>query len=91
MAFFPKEWIVTNLLNGVASDYIEHLDPTKLEFEGYKGILTVRDVRLKRTALDKLQLPIAVTEGSTIKLLRITFPFFQDFYLAEKSVIIEVH
>ncbi len=85
-----KEWIVTKFLKAFGGEYIEDVDPASIVFEGIKGVLTMHDVRLKRSALDTLQLPIAVTEGSTIKLLRITFPIIKDFYLKEQAVMVQV-
>lgn len=55
--------LVTNLLNRVLGMYVQNFDPKQLSFGIWSGALTLRNLELRKEALDQLHLPLNVVEG----------------------------
>ncbi|TVY26507.1 Vacuolar protein sorting-associated protein [Lachnellula hyalina] len=57
------EGLVSSLLNRFLGMYIRNFDPGQLKVGIWGGDVTLRDLELRREALDQLKLPINVVEG----------------------------
>ncbi|KAI9229411.1 MAG: hypothetical protein DHS80DRAFT_13996 [Piptocephalis tieghemiana] len=57
------ETLVANVLNKVLGDYVDNLETKQLNIGIWSGDVVLRNLRLKREALDKFELPIDVVEG----------------------------
>ncbi|KAI7898920.1 uncharacterized protein BX663DRAFT_555462 [Cokeromyces recurvatus] len=57
------ESLVASILNRVLKDYVSNLNYDQLKIGMWKGEVNLRDLKLRKDALDKLQLPINVSEG----------------------------
>ncbi|KAI9189680.1 Vacuolar protein sorting-associated protein 13 [Blastocladiella emersonii ATCC 22665] len=57
------EQVVANLLNRVLGDFVENLATDQLNIGIWNGDVQLRNLRLRRDALDKLDLPITVVQG----------------------------
>ncbi|KAG1730517.1 N-terminal region of Chorein, a TM vesicle-mediated sorter-domain-containing protein [Suillus paluster] len=54
---------VSNLFNRILAPYVENLDMNSLKYSIGQGQVTLRNLRLKKGALDKFRLPVDVIEG----------------------------
>ncbi|XP_063901718.1 uncharacterized protein LOC135121330 [Zophobas morio] len=63
------ESLAANLLNRYIGAYIENIDPEKLSIAAWKGEVSLTKVKLSKSALDKLDLPVEVTFGYLENLL----------------------
>ncbi|KAH8120322.1 vacuolar protein sorting-associated protein vps13 [Phellopilus nigrolimitatus] len=68
IANYAKPW-VTRLLMSFIGAYVENLSSEQLDVGVGKGEVDLRDLRLKKSALDKLGLPFEVVEGRIGKFL----------------------
>ncbi|KAI8888651.1 hypothetical protein K501DRAFT_320796 [Backusella circina FSU 941] len=57
------ESVVSTLLNRVLGTYVSNLDASQLKIGIWSGEVTLRDLKLRREALDNLDLPVDVLEG----------------------------
>ncbi|KAK3299597.1 uncharacterized protein B0H64DRAFT_389102 [Chaetomium fimeti] len=57
------EGLVAGLLNRFLGMYVKNFDPTQLKVGIWSGDVKLRDLELRREALDQLKLPINVVEG----------------------------
>ncbi|KAJ2900637.1 hypothetical protein MKZ38_002296 [Zalerion maritima] len=57
------EGLVAGLLNRFLGMYVKNFDPGQLRVGIWSGDVTLRDLELRREALDQLKLPINVAEG----------------------------
>ena len=57
------EGLVAGLLNRFLGMYVKNFDPTQLKVGIWSGDVKLRDLELRREALDQLKLPINVMEG----------------------------
>lgn len=57
------ETLVASILNRFLGSYVENFDPNKLKIGLLSGDVKLGGLKLKRSVLDKLQLPIDVLEG----------------------------
>ncbi|PRT56259.1 Vacuolar protein sorting-associated protein 13 [Wickerhamiella sorbophila] len=57
------ESVVATILNRVVGAYVENFDPKQLNIGILSGDVKLRNLRLKRAALDKLHLPVNVIDG----------------------------
>ncbi|KAG6259689.1 hypothetical protein E4U24_000004 [Claviceps purpurea] len=57
------EGLVAGLLNRFLGLYVENFDPTQLKVGIWSGDVKLRNLHLRREALDQLKLPINVVEG----------------------------
>jgi vacuolar protein sorting-associated protein 13A/C len=57
------EGLVSNLLNRFLGMYVQNFDPKQLNVGIWSGDVKLRDLELRREALDQLHLPINVVEG----------------------------
>ncbi|KAI5452535.1 Vacuolar protein sorting-associated protein 13, variant 2 [Naganishia albida] len=55
--------VVTRLINGFVAPYIENLTDRDLQFSLVSGSLALKDLQIKREALDALNLPVEVHKG----------------------------
>ncbi|KAG8880371.1 hypothetical protein FRB97_000908 [Tulasnella sp. 331] len=62
MAAFMKQ-IVSYGLNQFIAPYVDNFDSDKLSGGLYSGVVKMKDLRIKKGALDNLRLPIDVLEG----------------------------
>ncbi|KAI9888280.1 MAG: hypothetical protein M1814_000770 [Vezdaea aestivalis] len=68
------EGLVATLLNRFLGVYVQNFDPTQLNVGIWSGDVKLRDLELRREALDALKLPIDVVEGH-IGLLTLSIPW----------------
>ncbi|CAK7205487.1 Vacuolar protein sorting-associated protein 13 [Sporothrix eucalyptigena] len=68
------EGLVAGLLNRFLGMYVENFDPTQLKVGIWSGDVKLRDLELRREALDQLKLPINVVEGH-LGQLTLTIPW----------------
>src|SRR2546430_14554741 len=68
------EGLVATLLNRFLGMYIQNFDPKQLNIGIWSGHVELRDLELRREALDQLRLPINVVEGH-IGLLTLSIPW----------------
>ncbi|KAG0143880.1 hypothetical protein CROQUDRAFT_660682 [Cronartium quercuum f. sp. fusiforme G11] len=68
------ESVVSSVLNQVLSAYVENFNPKQLNVGIWGGDIKLKDLKLKRGALDKFRLPVDVVEGS-IGSLVLTVPW----------------
>ncbi|RYP19640.1 hypothetical protein DL765_003233 [Monosporascus sp. GIB2] len=57
------EGLVAGILNRFLGMYVKNFDPTQLKVGIWSGDVKLRDLELRREALDQLKLPINVMEG----------------------------
>ncbi|KAI8075646.1 hypothetical protein BDF21DRAFT_495147 [Thamnidium elegans] len=57
------ESLVANILNRFLKNYVSNLNYDQLKIGMWKGEVNLRNLKLRRDALDKLDLPINVSEG----------------------------
>ena len=57
------EGVLASVLNRFLAEYVDGLNTSQLNIGIWSGDVTLRNLRLKRTALDKFQLPLDVKEG----------------------------
>ncbi|GAA5827080.1 hypothetical protein JCM11251_002234 [Rhodosporidiobolus azoricus] len=57
------ESVVSGVLNRFLSAYVENLNTSQLNVGIWSGDVKLRNLRLKKEALDKFRLPVDVTEG----------------------------
>lgn len=57
------EGLVANLLNRFLGSYIDNFDPKQLNVGIWSGDVKLRNLKLRREALDKFKLPVDVSEG----------------------------
>jgi vacuolar protein sorting-associated protein 13A/C len=57
------EGLVANLLNRFLGMYVQNFDPKQLNVGIWSGDVKLRDLELRREALDQLRLPLNVVEG----------------------------
>ncbi|XP_066591225.1 intermembrane lipid transfer protein Vps13 isoform X2 [Prorops nasuta] len=81
------ESIVTELLNKVMGEYIQNLDYTQLKLSLWGGDVVLKDLLIKETALDVLNLPIKLEYGRLGKLI-LKIPF-KDMWNGQIDAIIE--
>ncbi len=55
--------LATKILSSYLGDYVEGLDSKNLEFSLASGSVELKNLKLKASALEKLELPITVKEG----------------------------
>ena len=58
-----KNSIIEFVLKSVIGSYVEEINKEKFEFQIWNGVAELRDLEIKREALDALRLPIAVSKG----------------------------
>ncbi|KAK0724982.1 hypothetical protein B0H67DRAFT_480247 [Lasiosphaeris hirsuta] len=68
------EGLVAGLLNRFLGMYVKNFDPTQLKVGIWGGDVKLRDLELRREALDQLKLPINVVEGH-LGQLTLTIPW----------------
>lgn len=68
------ESVVSSVLNQVLSAYVENFNPKQLNVGIWGGDIKLKNLKLKRGALDKFRLPVDVVEGS-IGSLVLTVPW----------------
>lgn len=66
--------LLLNILVDVLDDYVEGLSIENLKLGVLSGKIELNNLQLKRTGLDKLNLPISVTHGS-LKSLKLKIPW----------------
>lgn len=66
--------LLLNILVDVLDDYVEGLSIENLQLGVFSGKVELNNLQLKRTGLDKLNLPISVTHGS-LKQLKLKIPW----------------
>ncbi|KAF8640890.1 hypothetical protein AX17_000538 [Amanita inopinata Kibby_2008] len=59
----PGKELLNLLFNRILAPYVENLDLNQVNYGIGQGQLTLRNLRLKKGALDKFQLPVDVAEG----------------------------
>ncbi|KAF8591826.1 vacuolar protein sorting-associated protein 13 [Ramaria rubella] len=59
----PVRDVLQAFLNRICAPYIENLDSERLNYGLTAGQLALRNLRLKKSALDKFRLPVDVLEG----------------------------
>ena len=57
------EGLVSTLLNRFLGMYVQNFDPKQLNVGIWSGDVKLRDLELRREALDQLRLPLNVVEG----------------------------
>ena len=57
------EGLVANLLNRFLGMYVRNFDPKQLNVGIWSGDVKLRDLELRREALDQFHLPLNVVEG----------------------------
>ena len=57
------EGLVANLLNRFLGMYVKNFDPKQLNVGIWNGDVKLRNLELRREALDQLHLPVNVVEG----------------------------
>lgn len=67
--------VVVALLNKFVSPFIENLNPSDLDLGIMSGDLTLHNLKLKSSAIEKYNLPVDVVEGH-VGLLHVTIPWF---------------
>ncbi|PSK35869.1 Vacuolar protein sorting-associated protein 13 [Elsinoe australis] len=68
------EGLVANLLNRFLGMYVRNFDPKQLNVGIWSGDVKLRNLELRREALDQLKLPINVVEGH-VGLLTLSIPW----------------
>lgn len=58
------ESIVSSVLNQVLGSYVDNLDGSQLKLGIFTGNVVLKNLKLKKEAVDKLNLPIEVFEGT---------------------------
>ncbi|KAI9480349.1 MAG: hypothetical protein EXX96DRAFT_521344 [Benjaminiella poitrasii] len=81
------ESVVSTLLNRVLGAYVSNLNYSQLKVGIWSGQVTLRDLKLRREALDKLNLPVDVLEGYLGE-LTLTIPWNN---LRGKPVVIHIN
>ncbi|KAH7883589.1 vacuolar protein sorting-associated protein 13 [Phlebopus sp. FC_14] len=60
----PGKEVLNVLFNRILAPYVENLDMNQVNYGIGQGQLTLRNLRLKTSALDKFRLPVDVLEGT---------------------------
>ena len=60
------ESIVSSVLNQVLGNYVDNLDGSQLKLGIFSGNVVLKNLKLKKEAVDKLNLPIEVFEGKRL-------------------------
>ncbi|CAK9800782.1 Intermembrane lipid transfer protein Vps13, partial [Anthophora quadrimaculata] len=81
------ESIVAELLNKVLGEYIENLDYSQLKLSLWSGDVVLKDLLIKETALDALDLPVRLEYGRLGKLI-LKIPF-KDMWNGQIDAIVE--
>ncbi|XP_031777535.1 vacuolar protein sorting-associated protein 13 isoform X3 [Nasonia vitripennis] len=81
------ESIVTELLNKVLGEYIQNLDYKQLKLSLWGGDVVLKDLMIKESALDMLDLPIKLEYGRLGKLV-LKIPF-KDMWNGQIDAIVE--
>ncbi|XP_053594598.1 intermembrane lipid transfer protein Vps13 isoform X2 [Microplitis demolitor] len=81
------ESIVTELLNKILGEYVENLDYKQLKLSLWGGDVVLKDLLIKESALDVLDLPIKLEYGRLGKLI-LKIPF-KDIWNGQIDCIIE--
>ena len=68
------EGLVANLLNRFLGMYVKNFDPKQLSVGVWSGEVTLKNLELRREALDQLKLPVNVVEGH-LGQLTLSIPF----------------
>jgi len=63
------ESLVANLLNRFLGMYVRNFDPKQLNVGIWSGDVTLRNLELRREALDQFHLPLNVVEGHVSSLV----------------------
>ena len=58
------ESIVSSVLNQVLGNYVDNLDGSQLKLGIFSGNVVLKNLKLKKEAIDKLSLPIEIFEGN---------------------------
>ncbi|KAI9283162.1 hypothetical protein BY458DRAFT_427893 [Sporodiniella umbellata] len=80
------ESVVSTLLNRVLGEYVSNLNYNQLKIGIWSGEVKLRDLKLRREALDKLNLPVDVLEGYLGE-LTLTIPWSN---LRGKPVLVDI-
>ncbi|KAG1448789.1 hypothetical protein G6F56_008845 [Rhizopus delemar] len=80
------ESVVSTLLNRVLGEYVSNLNYNQLKIGIWSGQVKLRDLKLRREALDKLNLPVDVLEGYLGE-LTLTIPWSN---LRGKPVLVDI-
>ncbi|KAB8337289.1 hypothetical protein FH972_021590 [Carpinus fangiana] len=80
------EGLVSNLLNRILGMYVQNFDPKQLSVGIFSGDVKLRNLELRKEALDQLHLPLNVVEGHLGE-LTLSIPFSN---LRGKPVIVNV-
>lgn len=81
--------LATKILSRYLGDYVEGLDSKNLEISLLSGSVELKNLKLKASTLEKLDLPITVKEGGLNTIPVLTVRFFRSPTFAntlEKSV-----
>ncbi|XP_054926779.1 intermembrane lipid transfer protein Vps13 isoform X4 [Dermacentor andersoni] len=81
------ESVVVELVNYVLGDYIENLDTSQLKLGIWGGDINLKDLDIKQSAIDDLDLPFRVAYGH-IEKLTLKIPW-QSLYSATYSAMVE--
>ena len=81
------EKITSVILNKYLKEYIKDFDPKKLKLGVLSGSIELKNLELKKTALDGLDVPLSLFKG-TIDLIKIKVPWSN---LKGESTIVEVN
>ena len=79
--------LVSQILQRILGQYVENIDTDMLNISVWKGELTLENLRLKRGALDALNIPVTVTRGILGKIV-LKIPWSR---LKTESVIADVY
>ncbi|KAG1095366.1 hypothetical protein G6F42_018567 [Rhizopus arrhizus] len=69
------ESLVASILNRFLKNYVSNLNYDQLKIGIWNGEVNLRNLKLRRDALDKLDLPINVSEGSYLGELTLIIPW----------------
>ncbi|XP_042203320.1 vacuolar protein sorting-associated protein 13-like isoform X2 [Homarus americanus] len=81
------EGIVSEVLNRALGQYIENLDASKLKFSIWRGDVALKDLEVKQSALDELNLPVRPVFGH-IGCLTLKIPW-SNLYQAQWVAVVE--
>ena len=72
------ESVVAGVLNRVLSVYVDNLDTSQLNIGIWSGEILLRNLKLRKAALDKFNLPVEVVEGY-IGELKLSVPWLAQY------------
>ena len=78
--------VIADVLGQVCGQYIENVDPRDLNLSIMKGVVELKDLKLKKEALDELGLPIEVQRGMVDKLV-VNVPWM---HLSSRPLVINI-